>query len=85
MIDFVKNETGCTQDAADKLVSMIFDYIKQALKKGNSVMLKDFGLFYPKKVAKKKQNGLYAEKAQIIPAHKRPKFRASPNLVEELN
>jgi|UniRef100_UPI004029B117 DNA-binding protein HU-beta len=59
--------------------------IKEALAKGEVVVIRGFGTFTPVKVAERTARNFKSGKPLVIPAHTSVKLRASKELVKAIN
>ena len=82
--EILVNEKNLDQNLAKQTVEQVFDSIKAALARGESVQVRNFGTFYLQR--RKERNAINPKtKAAIkVPARNYARFRASDNFKEEL-
>lgn len=78
-----KNEY--TQAAAETIVDSFIAVVKDELKRGGEVRLADFGVFYVSERATTKRVNPRTGDEVIVPARKRPCFRAFKPFKDKLN
>lgn len=79
----ISNETGLTQVAVKEVVQKTFDYIIEALSKGDTIELRDFGVFQVRKrKARMGRNPNKPEEAIPIPAKTVPDFKPGKKMKE---
>ena len=78
----VAEESGFTQGDADIVVRQLFDTMANALKKGEDVMIPNFGKFTVTVSAPRTARNPRTGESVEVPERKRPKFRASRALNE---
>ncbi len=86
--DFIKavaQQSGTTQKTTDAVVEAALDTIREALKKGDSVVFMQFGTFKISERAARKGRNPQTGKEIQIPATKLPVFKASAAFKEQLN
>ena len=81
IVTHISNKLGLTKKMSDQVVTMVFDQITAALKKGDPVLVTGFGKFEVR--ARKARQGVNpqnpSEKIKI-PATKVPAFKAGKSL-----
>ena len=81
----VAEKSGITKKDADKVLSAVFESIKQALVEGDKVQVIGFGTFEIRnRSARKGRNPQTGEEIDI-PASKLPSFKAGKALKEAVN
>jgi len=81
----VAEKSGITKKDADKVLSSVFETIKQALVEGDKVQVIGFGTFEIRnRSARKGRNPQTGEEIDI-PASKLPSFKAGKALKEAVN
>ena len=81
----VAEKSGITKKDADKVLSSVFEAIKQALVEGDKVQVIGFGTFEIRnRSARKGRNPQTGEEIDI-PASKLPSFKAGKALKEAVN
>jgi DNA-binding protein HU-beta len=75
MTEIVKEITGCTKKNAGKVISLIFDKIKDAVVEGKDVKLIGFGTFTSRPRKAKKGRNPQTTEELIIPATVVPVFK----------
>ncbi|MCL2110325.1 HU family DNA-binding protein [Microgenomates group bacterium] len=85
LINIVTKRVHSTKKATEETVDAVFEEMARVLKKGEKVVISNFGTFYVSKV-KDKQVVPFgeAEKRQVIKAHKVLNFRVGKNLKKEI-
>ena len=81
MVTAISNKHAVTKKKADEIVTMVFDQITAALKKGDSVLITGFGKFEVR--ARKARVGVNPQTPTLkikIPATKVPAFKAGKSL-----
>lgn len=67
------------------VIESMLTIIKEAMENDESVSLLGFGAFVPKHIPEKIRYDAIHGFSRIIPAHKKPHFRASPLLTKLIN
>ncbi len=88
-----KNELAKEVAVSEKLhlsttfqaVDGILRVIKEALTKGETIVIRGFGTFQPIEVAERPARNFKTGQPVVIPAHKSVKLRVSKDLVKSLN
>ena len=85
LINTVSKRVHLTKKATEEAVEAVFDEMSRSLKKGEKVVVSNFGTFYISKV-KDKQVVPFGQdtKRQTIKAHKVINFRVGKNLKKEI-
>ena len=85
LINIVSKRVHLTKKATEETIEAVFDEMSRALKKGEKVVISNFGTFYISKV-KDKQVVPFgkSDKRQTIKAHKVINFRVGKNLKKEV-
>ena len=81
MVTTISNKLNLTKKKSDEVVTMVFDQITAALKKGDSVLITGFGKFEVR--ARKARVGVNPQSPSQkikIPATKVPAFKAGKSL-----
>lgn len=79
----IANETGLTQVAVKEVIQKTFDYIIEALAKGDTIELRDFGVFQVKKrKARMGRNPNKPQEAIPIPAKTVADFKPGKKMKE---
>lgn len=79
----ISNETGLTQVAVKEVIQKTFDYIIEALAKGDTIELRDFGVFQVKKrKARMGRNPNKPQEAIPIPAKTVADFKPGKKMKE---
>ena len=81
LVQTISAKAGLTKKMADQVVTMVFDQITAALKKGDSVLITGFGRFEVR--ARKARIGVNPQRPTEkikIPATKVPAFKAGKSL-----
>lgn len=79
----ISNETGLTQVAVKEVIQKTFDYIIEALAKGETIELRDFGVFQVKKrKARMGRNPNKPQEAIPIPAKTVADFKPGKKMKE---
>ncbi len=79
-VDVVKLKSGLTKKDCKLCLDTILDVIKDALKRGDSVTLSNFGKFRVSEIKSKPMYSFVTKKTSIVKARRAPTFRASDNL-----
>jgi nucleoid DNA-binding protein len=74
-----------TESLAEQFVDLLFLNIRAILTSGDSLMIKDFGVFESRQTKPRTLCGKFSKEPKAIPAHLRPKFKASKTLVNDMN
>lgn len=83
--DRIAEELSITKEKAEDAVNAILDEVKQALSKGESVILRRFGIFQVRDKSRRfGRNPMTGEGAEI-PARRVVRFKAGKHLKETLN
>lgn len=80
LIERVAKKVGLTKKAAQESVSTIFNTIREALAKGDKVVLTGFGTFKVRSRAARKGRNPQTGADIQIPSHKLPGFTAGKGL-----
>ena len=82
----ISKETGLIQNNVATIVQRTLDYIAEELTKGNTIELRNFGVFEVKvRKSRKGRNPNQPQNEVVIPERAVVKFRAGKELKEFLN
>ncbi len=76
----VKTKTNLSKKDCKLCLDTILEVIKDALKRGDSVTLSNFGKFKVSEIKSKPMYSFVTKKTSIVDARKTPTFRASDTL-----
>ena len=79
-VDVVKMKSGLTKKDCKLCLDAFIDVIKDALKRGESVTLSNFGKFKVSSIKSKPMYSFVTKKTTLVQARKTPTFRASESL-----
>ena len=85
LITAVAEKTDLTKKDSEKAVSAVFEAITETLKKGDKVSLVGFGTFEVKERAAKEGINPRTKEKMLIPASKRPAFKAGKALKDAVS
>ena len=85
LIAAVAEKTGMTKKDAERVVSMTFDTVAQALVKGEKVQVSGFGIFEVKEREARVGRNPRTKEAIQIPASKAPAFKAAKALKDAVS
>lgn len=74
----ISTKTGIEKTTASAVVEGFMESVKRALEDGENVYLRGFGTFQLKQRAAKTARNITKNTTIVIPAHKIPAFKASP-------
>ncbi len=78
IVSEISAKTGIEKTAAMAVVDGFMESVKRALENGENVYLRGFGTFQIKQRAEKTARNITKNTTIIIPAHKVPAFKPSP-------
>ncbi len=79
-VEVVQTKSGLTKKECKLCLDAFIDVIKDALKRGDSVTLSNFGKFKVSEMKSKPMYNFATKKTTIVEARKTPTFRASDSL-----
>ena len=79
-VDVVKMKSGLTKKDCKLCLDAFINVIKDALKRGESVTLSNFGKFKVSSIKSKPMYSFVTKKTTLVQARKTPTFRASESL-----
>jgi DNA-binding protein HU-beta len=82
VISQISERTGIEKVDVQQVVESFFGVIKDSVVSGESVYVRGFGSFNPKKRAKKIARNISADEAIVIAEHFVPAFKPSKSFVE---
>lgn len=77
----VAQETGINKKTVNTVVDSFLGEICESLKNGESFEIRDFGTFSIKEWAERKGRNLITNEPMVIPAKKKPAFKASSKIL----
>jgi len=80
LIDSISSKAGLTKRKSEEVINAFVKSVEESLKKGEKVVLSDFGVFEVKKRAARRGRNLITKKEMVIPETKIPVFRAGKGL-----
>jgi len=78
IVSEISAKTGIEKTTASAVVEGFMESVKRALEDGENVYLRGFGTFQLKQRAAKTARNITKNTTIVIPAHKIPAFKASP-------
>lgn len=84
VISEVSNRTGIETDTTRVVVESFFDVVKAGVSEGETIYIRTFGSFEPKKRAKKTARNIKLNTALVIDAHHVPAFKPSADFKSQV-
>lgn len=85
LVKYVSDKIMVTENDAGIVFDVIFGGIKEALEKGDSVKIREFGTFYVQERAARKAYHPKTQEPIDVPARKAVKFNISKKFNERVN
>lgn len=82
LIDGISGKTGIPKVDVIVALDCFFKDVKDTVERGDSVYIRGFGSFVPKKRARKLARNIKKNVAIVIPEHHVPAFRPAENFIE---
>jgi len=84
LVSKIALQTGYDKTTVMNVVEATMFNVKNTIAAGNDVFLRGFGTFTTKTRAQKVARNICAQKSIVVPEHKIPYFKPSPDFVEML-
>ncbi|MGD9965377.1 MAG: HU family DNA-binding protein [Hyphomonadaceae bacterium] len=80
----VSERIGESKQRGEEVVNAVFESLTNALRRGDEVRLPQFGVFLVSQTKERKARNPQTGEEVVVPAGKRPKFRAGKALKEAI-